>query len=217
MNSSIIQLLILAAIAVFLIVRLRGVLGTRDGFEPPRAPDINGAQKPTFEVIDGGPDPDIIDHVDEKSSAASALGQMKKVEPSFGVGEFLQGSKGAYEMILMAFENGDLSSVRSFLGQDVYEAFAGVVESRADQGLTIDVNFIGVRETTLTNATFNENLKRAEIDVRFVAEITSVVRDRGGDVVEGSETEVKRQRDVWTFARTMGSNDPNWHLVATGE
>lgn len=218
MNSQIIQLLVLAAIAVFLILRLRNVMGTRDGFEPSeRAEAPTPSARDKFTVVEGGPDRDITDHVDEESAAATALGQMKKIEPGFSVTEFLQGSKGAYEMILMAFENGDLSQVRPFLGQNVYEAFAGVVESRAEQGLTVEADFVGVRETSLVNATFNDNLSRAEIDVRFVAEMTSAVRDRGGDIIEGSPTEIKRQRDVWTFARKMGSDDPNWHLVATGE
>jgi predicted lipid-binding transport protein (Tim44 family) len=67
------------------------------------------------------------------------------------------------------------------------------------------------------SATFNSANNRGEVDVRFVCELTSVVKDRKGKVLEGSETESKRQRDVWTFARFMGASDPNWKLVATGE
>ena len=109
MNSPILQLLVLAGIAIFLILRLRNVLGTRDGFEPPREMSAPVARRtPDFEVIEGGPDPDITDHVDEDSNAAAALAQMKSAEPSFGVNDFLGGAKGAYEMILMGFENGDM-------------------------------------------------------------------------------------------------------------
>ena len=218
MNMQLIQLLALAGIAVYLVLKLRGVLGTREGHEGPRTDTSNPIEgRRKFEVIEGGPDEDITDHAAEDSDAARALLGMKVAEPSFSVTEFLQGSKGAYEMILMAFENGDLASVQSFLSEDVYEAFASVIETRKEKGLTIEVEFIGVRETGLMDATFDPASNRGEVDVRFVCELTSVVKDSNGDTVEGDETEVKRQRDVWTFGRTMGSSDPNWQLVATGE
>jgi predicted lipid-binding transport protein (Tim44 family) len=69
----------------------------------------------------------------------------------------------------------------------------------------------------LQNATFDRDSKEGEITVRFVAELTSVVRNKAGEVVEGSPTAIKRQRDLWTFARRMGVDDPNWQLVATGD
>ena len=218
MNMQIIQLLALAGIAIYLILKLRGVLGTRDGHEGPRANIVARADdRPKLEVIDGGPDQDITDHVAEDSDAARALLGMKHAEPSFSVTEFLYGSKSAYEMILMAFENGDLGSVKAFLNQDVYVAFASVVEARKAQGLSIEAEFIGVRDTGLMGATFDPKTNAAEIDVRFICELTSVVRNSDGDIIEGNETEVKRQRDVWTFGRTMGADDPNWQLIATGE
>lgn len=218
MNSPIIQLLVLAGIAVFLILRLRGVLGTREGFEKPavtRSGPERRSQKPDFDVIEGGPDLDITDHVEEGSDAARALAAMKRVDPTFNVGEFLGGARGAYEMILMAFEKGELDSVVPFISQDVYEAFATVVDDRQRQGLTIEANFIGISDMTLTDATFDEQTKDGEVTIRFKSEMTSVVRDKGGDIIEGSASEIKRQKDTWTFARKMDSGDPNWRLVAT--
>lgn len=220
MNSPLLQLLVLAGIAIFLILRLKSVLGTRDGFEDParrqQATD-NSQRRENFEVIEGGPDYDILDNVPEGSDAADALAQMKRVEPSFGVGEFLQGARGAYEMILMAFERGTLEDVTPFLSEDVYEAFAQVVDSRQEQGLSVEAEFLGVRETRLAAATFDQQTNSAEITVRFVGELTSVVRDANGEIIEGSATQPKRQKDSWTFERIMGSGDPNWRLVATGE
>ncbi len=219
MNSPIIQLLVLAGIAVFLILRLRGVLGTREGYEKPAVtrPDPARRSRPEFDVIEGGPDLDITDHVAEDSTAAKALAAMKRVDPSFNVGEFLGGARGAYEMILMAFEKGDLDTIVPYISEDVYEAFAEVVDDRQRKGLTIEANFIGVSDMTLVNAEFDETTKDADVTVRFKSEMTSIVRDNGGDVIEGSETEIKRQKDVWTFSRKMDSDDPNWRLVATGE
>ena len=155
MNSPLIQLLVLAGIAVFLILRLKNVLGTREGFERPELPQQRDERpnRPEFEVIDGGPDLDITDHVDEDSDAAKALAEMKRLEPSFGVADFLQGARGAYEMIVMGYENGDLDDIQPILSEDVYESFVSGVAAREDQGLKIEANFIGVREIKLMDAT----------------------------------------------------------------
>ena len=217
MSSAVIQLLVLAGIALFLILRLKNVLGTREGFEKPQAKVSSSARKRgDFAVIEGGPDRDITDHVAEESDSAKALMAMKAAEPSFNGGEFLSGARGAYEMILMAFEKGDMEQIRPFLAEDVFETFADVVKDREEQGLKIDANFVGVREITLTSATFDEESREGEITVRFVGELTSVVKGKDGQVIEGNPNEIKRQKDVWTFARPMGTDDPNWQLVATG-
>lgn len=222
MNGAIIQLLVLAGIAVFLIVRLRSVLGTREGFEKPRvqAPDASSSAKssrPDLEVIEGGIDSDITDHVPDGSDAAKALASMKLTEPGFNVTEFLNGARGAYEMILMAFEHGDVAPIRPFLSDDVYESFSAGIAEREKQGLTIDATFVGIRELELHDAQFDRGTNEAELSVRFVGELTSVVRNKAGEIVEGNPNDIKRQRDIWTFAREMGANDPNWRLVATGE
>lgn len=221
MNSNMLQILVLIGVAVFLILRLRSVLGTREGFEkkpmPLDAPERDVSPRRDFEVIEGGPDNDIIDHVPDGSDSAKALAAMKMAEPGFNVSEFLAGSRGAYEWILMAFENGDLSEVQNFLSEELYEAFDEVISQRAEQGLTVEAEFIGVRETSLVEAAFDRDTSEGEITVRFVAELVFAVRNAEGEIVEGDSTEIKRQRDAWTFARIMGSDDPNWRLVATGE
>lgn len=219
MNSSLIQLLVLAAIAVFLVMRLRNVLGTRDGYEPPverTGPTSTGPSR-DFEVIEGGPDPDIADHVDPDGRAGQAFAAMKRIESDFSVSEFQGGARQAYEMILMAFEGDDLETLKGFLSADVYESFASVIEERQSKGLKVDANFIGVRELKVADAMFDAANNEAEITMKFVGEITSCVKNADGEVIEGDPTTIKRQKDVWTFARIMGSDDPNWELVATGE
>ncbi|SFH06540.1 Predicted lipid-binding transport protein, Tim44 family [Palleronia marisminoris] len=219
MSNSIIQLLVLLGIAIFLILRLKNVLGTRDGFEKPpvEGPRPSATRnRPEFEVIEGGPDRDITDHVDDGSENAKALAAMKMAEPSFNVTEFLSGARQAYEMIFLAFERGDISEVREFLDPDVAAAFDEVIAEREAQGLTIESEIVGVRDVELYKATFDRETRRGEVTVRFLAELTTVVRNAGREIVEGSPTEIKRQRDTWTFAREMGADDPNWQLVATG-
>ena len=192
MNLPILQLLVLAGIAIFLILRLRSVLGTRDGFEAPNVPPAGlDERKRKFEVIEGGPDQDITDHAEEGSDTAKALASMKQREPSFEVGGFLSGARSAYEFILMGFERGELAEIKPYISDEVYEVFAQVVEAREKKGLKVEAEFIG--------------------------ELTFVVRDSTGEIVEGKEGKVKTQKDIWTFEREMGVNDPNWILVATGE
>lgn len=219
MDSAVIQLLVLAGIAVFLILKLRNVLGTRDGYERPPAPLPEAGARPRreFEVIQGGEDHDITDHVPAGSPAAAALAAMKRAEPSFNVGEFLGGARGAYEMILMGFERGDMDDLVPFLSRDVFESFDEVVQLREREGLKVEANFVGLREISLVDATFDAATREAEITVRLVGEITSVVRDRDGKVIEGDANRIKQERDTWTFARSMGTDNPNWKLVATGD
>lgn len=218
MDSPVIQLLVLAGIAIFLILRLRSVLGTREGFErpPEPVPAPRSQARRGFDVIEGGTDHDITDHVPAGSAAAQALAAMKKVEPGFNVTEFLSGARQAYEMIVMGFERGEMDDLVPLLSRDVFESFDEVVQQRERQGLRVEANFMGVREVELVGASFDPKSREAELTVRFVGELASVVRDREGKVVEGDLNVVKQQRDVWTFARRMGSDNPNWKLVGTG-
>lgn len=219
MSSAFIQLLVLAGIAIFLILRLKNVLGTRDGFEKPpvsNAPAKGASVKRDFEVIEGGPDTEIADYVPDDSEAAKALAAMKLAEPGFSIREFLEGAKGAYEMILMGFERGDIKQIEPFLADDVRDSFIDVIGQREDQGLSIEASFVGLRDVTVEAAEFDRVTGEAEITVRFVGELTSVVRDADGEIIEGNPNEIKRQRDVWTFGRVMGADNPNWQLVATG-
>lgn len=218
MSSAVFQLVVMGVIAVVLFLRLRNVLGTRDGFEPSKddqKEERRGLPR-GFEVIDGGPDRDIADHVDIDSDAGKAFVAMKAVEPLFSVTEFQSGGRQAYEMILMAFEGDDLETLDQFLADDVYESFESVIKDRQASGLTIDATFVGVKEMKIVDASFDERSKEAEVTLRFIGELTSVVKNAEGEVVEGDPHSTKRQTDVWTFARKMGQNDPNWELVATG-
>ena len=198
--------------------RNRGVLGTRDGFEPTRVEQDQPSER-DFRVVEDDTseaDDDLTDHVDPESPAYAALVAMKRVEPSFSLGEFLGGAKQAYEMILVAFENGDLEEVRPFLAPDVAEAFSSAIAARDRSGQTVDVDFLGTRETGLSAAEFDTGSNIAELSVRFVGEMIVATRDADGQVVEGDAKKPRKQRDTWTFEREMGAADPNWRLVATG-
>ena len=217
-----IELVILAAIAAFVLMRLKSVLGTRTGFERPpqpmEAPPEPRRRDREFEVIRGGADldEDIARVTDADGETAAALRRMAAAEPGFSPSEFVDGAKQAYEMILMAFETGDAKTLRMLLSEDVYDSFIAAIGAREDEGLTVEARFIGVREAKLFAAHYNEDTREADIEVRFVGELISVVRNAEGAIVEGDPNEVRRQTDLWTFTRRMGADDPNWLLTATG-
>jgi predicted lipid-binding transport protein (Tim44 family) len=214
MTTVSIQLLVLAGIAVFLIIKLRSVLGTRDGFEPTATAPAARATGPT--VVDGSLDEDISDHAPDEASR-SALAAMKGVEPSFNVTEFLKGARGAYEMILMAYDKAEIDRIRPFIGPEVEASFDASVADRMARGLTVTSSFMGIRELAMTEATFDRASNRAEVSIRFTGEVIRAVKDPDGKVIEGNATAIQRQREVWVFSRTMGAGDPNWQLVAISD
>jgi len=148
---------------------------------------------------------------------ADRLVEIKNVDPDFSVTEFLTGARSAYEMILMAFERGEMEEIRSLLSPEVAETFDEVINNRNAQGLTIEAEFVGIRELKLSNVYFDKATDIADISVSLTAELISVVKNADGDVVEGDAKQIKRQKDIWTFSKDMGLQDPNWQLVATGE
>jgi predicted lipid-binding transport protein (Tim44 family) len=220
MGSQMIQIIILAGIALFLILRLRNVLGTREGYEKPQGTPVPGPvrrRERPFDVIEGGSaDPDIADFADPESPTGKALADMKRVDRDFTVAEFSHGARAAYEMIVMAYENGDVDTLRQYLSPDVYESFAAAIEARKAKGLIVEATFAGVREVKLQEARFDPATSEADITMRFLGELTSVVRDPEGRIVEGAPNELKQQKDVWTFTRVMTSENPNWQLTGTG-
>jgi predicted lipid-binding transport protein (Tim44 family) len=219
MGSQMIQIIILAAIALFLILRLRNVLGTREGYEKPQ--EMTGPARPrrerSFEVIEGGSaDPDIADFIEPDTAAGQALAAMKRVDPNFSVADFAHGSRAAYEMLVMAYENGDLDLLRQYLAPEVFQSFEAAIEARRAKGYKVDASFAGIREVRLVDAHFDPAKNEGDITMRFVGELTSVVRDPEGRIVEGAPNEIKQQTDVWTFTRDMTSDNPNWLLTGTG-
>ncbi|MGU9962556.1 MAG: Tim44/TimA family putative adaptor protein [Candidatus Halichondribacter symbioticus] len=220
MGSSI-QIIILAIAAVFMILKLRGVLGTREGFEAPLkkpedAPqDATKSSPKSLQVVQVEIDEDITNHVPADSPAARALQSMKQMDGRFSVTEFLTGARMAYEWIVVAFESDDLDVLKTHLSDSVYKDFAAVIKQRQKQGYRVDAEFIGVRQMDLKEASFDKDTAIARIGVAFVGELTSVVLDAKDKVIEGNKNRVKAQKDLWYFVRNMAEDDPNWKLVET--
>ncbi len=221
MSTQMIELLILFAIAAFVLFRLKSVIGTRTGYEAPpdymrreRTPG-EGRAAPVGNVEVAEEDTGLSRPVPEH--ALGPLAQMRDAEPDFSLAGFVEGARGAYEMILMAYEHGDRETLRDLLAPEVYDAFESSIADREEKGLKVDARFIGVRDVRLEAASFDTHNGEAEITLRFVGEMITAVRDAEDRIVEGDPNDIRRQTDVWTFARRMGVDDPNWILTATEE
>lgn len=220
MSYKLVEFIILFAIAAFVLYRLRSVIGTRTGYEPPSGAGVGQSGGA------GASGPQVVEEEDEIEAAAlrtldqetkDALGEIRRVEPDFALEEFLRGARSAYEMVLMAYEEGDRQTLQDLLTPDVYQAFEKVIASREEEGLSVEARFIGVRDLRVEAIRFDEDTAEADLTLRFVGEMITAVRDADNRVVEGDPNEIRRQTDVWTFSRVMGSPNPNWLLSATGE
>lgn len=216
-----IELLVLIALAAIVLYRLKMVIGSRTGHEG--TPDYVRRRDEARQSEEGRavPVPDPVDFDEEPQAPvtgdnAEALARIREIEPDFDVDGFVEGARGAYEMILMAYEEGDRDTLQSLLSPDVYQAFETGISAREEKGLRVEARFIGVRDAGVEELAFEPDTRIADVTVRFVGELITSVRDAENRVVEGDPNEVRRQSDVWTFSREMGSVDPNWLLTGTG-
>ena len=222
MSAQLIEFIILFAIAAFVLYRLKSVIGTRTGYEPPSEGMQGPGREPSKEERNQA---DQEDQEGELESAAaddlpadarSAVAEIRKVESDFSLQEFVHGARQAYEMVLTAYEEGDRDTLQDLLTPDVYQAFESVIRQREEQGLSVESRFIGVRDIKVEKVLFDRETAEADITLRFVGEMIVAVRDSENRVVEGDPNEIRRQTDVWTFSRVMGSPNPTWLLSATG-
>ena len=214
------QIFILAAVAIFLFWRLRAVLGSRDGFEKnikniKTSKEVIKSPNIIEEPTKPGPDDDIFDYVEENSKSADVFKKMKEFDNDFSVNKFVSGAKMAYEIIIMAFEKGDTEKLGALLEQKVLKSFKSVIEKRKKDGLVIEAKFIGMRDIRIINASFSEKTKVADITLSFKSEISTVVKDAEGSVVEGHPDEIKKQKDTWVFTKDLSKKSPNWLLKST--
>ena len=213
------QIVILAAVALFLFWRLKSVLGSREGFEKTMQEIQTQTNKikpdPSVSNPDDDFDNDISDYVEENSENAKTLKEIKALNKNFTVESFVSGAKKAYEIILMAFENSDLKTLKPLLDKSVFESFKSVVDDRQKKQLSIEASFIGMRDIRITNVYFDKKINMAEITVAFKSEMSTVVKDKTGKVIEGDKNEIKKQKDIWTFSKKLSDNKPIWFLKST--
>jgi len=229
--------LITIAIAVFVFLRLRSVLGTRTGSDnrqnrkpngsagplPPEASDVsndNVVTLPRHKTARDGEAPaksEAEHHIDEIAKPRTKLNKAMKTilsaDPNFDPKQFLEGSKMAYEMIVTAFADGDRKTLKSLLSREVFDGFANVISERESSGYTIQSSFVGIDDASIKDAGLTNS--DAHVTVRFVSEIVSATYNQKKELIDGDPEQVAEVIDIWTFARDLHSGDPNWNLVAT--
>ena len=227
--------IIFLALAVFIFLRLRSVLGQRTGRErPPFNPFAARETRPgpaNDKVVTLPPRPAEalpIKPAEEKespvvdrwkgvaaadSAVANGLDAITAEDPTFDAKHFLDGARGAYEMIVTAYAEGDRRTLKNLLARDVYEGFDSVIREREQRGETAETRFVSIDSTDIAGAEMRG--KVAQLTIRFASTLVSVTRDKAGAAIDGNPKKVTDVTDVWTFARDVTSRDPNWKLVAT--
>ena len=224
--------------AVLLIARLVSVLGRKTGNERPfksfrQPPDAGtgAGAKGTDNVIPlprNGADtrhdsamnanaPAAEDRIKGVAPAGSPLENdliaIARRDASFDPKTFLQGAKTAYEMIVMAYAQGDRRQLKALTAREVFDGFARVMTERESRGEVSETHFVGIHKADLIDAELKEST--AKVTVKFVSQLITVVRNKAGAVVDGDPNLVRDVTDIWIFARDVLSRDPNWKLVAT--
>jgi len=198
-------------------MRLYSVLGKRTGHEQPlpRAAEERPAQVPIARTVDATPEQRTIANRNIEPRAEPALRSIVAGEPGFDVNQFLEGAQGAYRMVLEAFWKGDEDELGYLAEDDVRAAFAEAIAARVAAGEVLDNRLVSIERAVISDASVSG--RDARITVRFDADIAAVTRDGEGNVLAGSLTDAVETHDVWTFARTLKSSDPNWKLADTDE
>lgn len=234
-SFQLIDLIFFAVIAVFLVIRLRNVLGRRDGHEgghrdPFADRDDKGAPKnapendnvvPLRDEDDGlfGPEDEAGDEPRPHPEAGTGdpltegLSKIQAADPSFVPSEFLSGARIAFEMILDAFAAGDTATLKPILSSDVFANFQSAIRNREAAGETLEEALVGIKSADILEAWVEA--KTAYVTVKFISEQISAVYDENGDVVEGDPNKIIEITDFWTFSRSVRTRDPNWTLVET--
>lgn len=225
--------ILILVIAVVVILRLRNVLGQKRGHERPpyepytrrdtapggadnvvRLPRTEAPQKGASETM---PTRDaetrVREFMPENNPVVPGLIEIARNDPAFDPRHFVQGAKSAYEMIVTAFAEGNRRLLKQFLSREVFEGFSGAIGERESRGEAVDTSFVGIDKADIIEAEMKN--RTARVTVKFVSQLITAIRSRGGDIIDGDPKQIREVTDIWTFAREVTSKDPNWKLVAT--
>ena len=226
-----IDIIFFALIAAFLVLRLRSVLGRRDGFkgQGDGGRDLFGLRRgreadnenviPLPERDESGAFEEIVNGEaeevpEEGNSLAAGLAQIQRADPTFDHEEFLVGARTAFEMIISAFASGDTETLEHLLSRDVYGNFADAISRREEASESLETVVTAIRASDIVEVYMDGST--ANITIKFVSDQINLTRDDEGRIKEGDPETPSEVVDFWTFARNMRSRDPNWTLVATG-
>jgi predicted lipid-binding transport protein (Tim44 family) len=227
--------IIFLALAVFIFLRLRSVLGQRTGRErPPYDPYSSSSARepvrtstndnvvtlppragdPASKTDEAAPPVERWKGIAEPGSpTALGLDALAAQDPEFDAQHFITGARAAYEMIVTAYAQGDRRNLKNLLSKEVYDGFEAAIKERESKGEKVETRFVSIDKADIIGAEVRG--QSGQVTVRFVSQLVSVTRDREGNVIDGNPDKVSDVTDVWTFARDLSSRDPNWKLIAT--
>jgi predicted lipid-binding transport protein (Tim44 family) len=213
MDADLLITLIFAAIAVFVILKLRSVLGTRTGFEKKNDPFAPAENRDKVIPLPDRRQQEQPTMGEAKPAMDGGVAAIRRVDPSFDPDRFLDGAKMAFEMILTAFAKGDEKTLEPLLAPNVFESFAADIRRRKEAGETRETTLSGIRSARLHEAKLEG--RDARVTVLIVSEQINVTRDRAGNLIDGDPKTPEVVSDLWTFSRDTRSRDPNWQLFET--
>ena len=228
-----ISTIVFAIVAIFVVFKLRSVLGTRSG--PPRPPVDPALPRAPSELQNAPAEGNVVPlglagrasappdeavaperwkgFAEPGSEIAAGFDAIAAADRGFAPDRFLSGARAAYEMVIGAFAAADLPTLRRLLAPDVLANFDSAIRARLAAGQTMTTTLVSIDAADFVEARLAGSI--ATVSVRFAAKLASATRDASGAVVEGSASEVADHLDIWTFTRDVGSRDPNWLLAAT--
>jgi predicted lipid-binding transport protein (Tim44 family) len=216
------DIILFGMVAAFLVLRLRSVLGRRTGNERRRdlylrgpaptgdnaAPDkvVTLGQRPSAAALAAAPPP--------ANTVAGGIAEITAVDPGFEAPAFIDGARGAFDIILAAFAKGDKQALRPLLSDETYRSFSTAIDERDAAGETLETRVAKIKDIDLVEAGMDG--RAARVTVKLVSDQVNVLRAHDGSVVDGDPQNLIEKTDYWTFTRDTRSSDPNWLLVATG-
>ena len=197
MNSSFeyLDIIILAMIAGFIILRLRGILGRRTGHEKKVLGGLFGKK------------------VTQRNTEKKVVNLSSSKLDDAAKEQFIKGAKAAYEMIITSFAKGDKHALKPLLNKEIYQNFSDEIDHRKKENLKSELTFVGVKSAEIKNFEKKDNIYI--FTVNFVSEIITYRKDKNNKVIEGNPDIIKTVNDVWKFSKNMWSSNPNWYLVET--
>lgn len=220
--------IIFALLAIFVLWKLRSVLGTRTGNEkpPPASPFFRrtiGTNDNKVVPLPGAAPPPVPSqspnadrwkaYAEPGSKIAAGLDAIIAASPGFALDPFVAGAKAAYEMIVTAFASGDRQTLQNLLDKDVLDSFTAAIDAREGRGESMTTQVVSIDKVTIEDAGMRDRL--AQITLRFASKLISATHDKSGALIDGNPDKSVDMIDIWTFARDVSSRDPNWKLIAT--
>ena len=189
-----IDIILLAMIAGFIFLRLRGILGKRTGFE--------GKAPPQFDKI-------------LKEAVAKQAPVNNETFDENAQKEFIKGAKIAYETIITDFSDNDnkLTTSKPLLNKEIYDQFNDALKERSERGHYAEITFIGVNSATIKEHKKIDKILNVTVD--FIAEVITCIKDKDKKIISGDPEKIKKIYDTWVFSKDVTSSNPNWQLVNT--